>query len=219
MRPVVRPNEEPPSLAKNARRWTRELLRAIEEDSNSKNTKNLYRRYNKSDVKESLYDMYSGYCCYCEADYRHVSFPRIEHRKPKRQFPESTFEWENLHFCCEICNNAKGDEWNEGAPILDAASDPIEKHLTYKDIEGLGCPYRVPLTDRGETTITHADLNRDDLLNGRDKLARRIQNILLEAYLAGDSFSLKQAVDMLTRLSDGEFGSLFRWYSARISPS
>ena len=124
-------------------------------------------------VKKALNDMYNGYCCYCEGKTGKVDYPHIEHRKPRKPFPEDTYDWDNLHLSCVICNTEKGKKWNEIYPILDAVRDiPLSEHFSY-NIDDAGI-YVIPRTNRGKTTRQHTDLNRDKLLAVRAKLCSKI---------------------------------------------
>ena len=118
-----------------------------------------FGKYKQADIREALRKMYRGLCCYCEGRIGDVSFDHIEHRKPKSKFPKDTFNWDNLHLACQQCNTAKGNKWTGTAPILDAVLDnPIAEHLTYQaSATGLR---RWPISDRGTTTVEHADLDR-----------------------------------------------------------
>src|SRR2546421_12542276 len=116
---------KPESLRRKAKAWTRELLVAVrrEKETGEKVSGKLLDRYNKEDVREALKRMYGDLCCYCEARIGVVAYAQIEHRKPKRRFPQHTFDWDNLHQACPRCNTAKGDKWDNDAPILDAVTD------------------------------------------------------------------------------------------------
>src|SRR5439155_20909400 len=108
---------------------------------------------------------------YCEAQIGVVAFDHIEHRKPKRRFPRNCFDWRNLHLGCPKCNQAKGEKWVATNPILDSVVDvPIQNHLTYEFREATGVVRRAK-TPQGETTVNHADLNRDKLCEARRQIA------------------------------------------------
>jgi hypothetical protein len=161
MRNVQR-DDMPDSLVQNANKWRAQLLREIRACYRTGRTvsASFFDRYRQPDVRQALRKMYRGLCCYCEGRIGDVSFDHIEHHKPKIKFPQDTFNWDNLHLACEKCNTAKGNKWSETAPILDAVFDnPLADHLTYRESEtGLR---RWPMSDRGTTTVEHADLDRD----------------------------------------------------------
>ena len=213
MRQVVRP-PKPSSLQKNASRWRKRLLEELQKDPRSSRVKQLYRKYNQGDVKEALTRMYARYCCYCEGPFGAVTFARIEHRQPKREFPRKTFEWKNLHCSCEPCNNAKGEKWAPRTPILDAAVDKIDDHMSYVVTDPLIGPHRMARTARGKTTIAHGDLNRDTLVEEREKVMRKVTHTLLEimkTYIDGDIFQAKAAHESIRKLTTLEYGSLVAW--------
>jgi hypothetical protein len=163
--------------------------------------------------------MYGGRCCYCEAQIGIVSYEHIEHRKPKDRslFPECTFDWENLHLACQKCNVAKGNKWNSAAPILDAVLDiPITDHLTYEE-SGVGLR-RLALTERGDTTVEHADLDRD----GFDGLPGARARILLEAMKtirtinsglrqSGQNVKIAHLKRELSLKANEDFGTVVTW--------
>lgn len=136
MRNVLR-GPKPKSLVDNSAIWTEELLSAIKdcEEKGKKVPERFYNKYDREDVRDALETMYGRRCCYCEAPVKVVTKGQIEHRKPKRgvhAFPESTFDWDNLHLVCPDCNSAKGSKWNPTDEILDAASKvPISDNLSY----------------------------------------------------------------------------------------
>ncbi len=178
MRNILR-RPEPQSLRENGAQWRQELLDELAkgDQADKDRLKLLYRKYAQADVKKTLDSMYNKRCCYCESNIRVVSTPHIEHRKPKDKdkFPELTFDWDNLHLACQICNQKKGSRWDVARPILDAVHDvPISKHLTYRSC------HRYPKTGRGKTTREHADLNRTELQDAREDLFRQAFGLIEE---------------------------------------
>jgi len=166
----VRRLNTPYSLVNNVNRWTQQLLEEIRKEGGriSKVSDDFFNKYKKNDVKRTLERMYNGLCCYCESRVGVVEYGHIEHRKPKRRFPESTYDWKNMHLSCTFCNTHKGSKYNRKNPILDAVEDSISDHLTYDyDEDGIA---RYPLTGRGEITIDHVDLNREKLVLERLKV-------------------------------------------------
>lgn len=220
MKKAIRP-DVPKTLRKNASKWRKELLDAIKEESAGGNPipDKLYKRYAHASIREALQKMYSDRCCYCEAPIKVVSSDHIEHRMPKAKmcFPEHTFDWDNLHLACSKCNGAKSNKWNHDEPILDAAVDKIEDHLDYKE-GGLGL-YRWPKTLRGETTISHADLDREPLLNARTSVYLSalcaIREINEEYTSSPKSPTLAAGVRQLQAKAVGDFGSVME-YAMRV---
>lgn len=207
MRNVIRHNK-PPSLCRNATRWRKELLAALSSTKQDRELINRrFNRYKKKDIRIALENMYDGLCCYCEAKIAPVAFGDIEHRRPKKLHPKYTFDWDNLHLACSVCNTCKKVEWDDKDPILDSVQDIISDHLSY---EGTG-EIRLALTSRGETTIEHACLNRQGLIEARTEIAREIQ--LLISVLKCDleaSVAKKLRAELKIKAS-GKYGSLVSW--------
>lgn len=203
---------KPPSLRKNAAKWKRELLSALAAKKiDRRRLDRLFSRYNCDDVRDALDQMYEHLCCYCEAFIGAVAFEHIEHRRPKAEFPAHTFEWDNLHLGCPICNQAKGNKWNRTAQILDStAADQIEDHLTYKLRDALGCA-RWPISQRGRTTIDHANLNRPKLCRVRTQVAHGVLGLIGEINGAPSSPSVSVIRRELSEKTAGQFGSLVKW--------
>ena len=210
---------KPIDLIDNAELWTAELMDAVEVYRNTGKSvpPNLQERYRKTSIKDALKHMYSdqednNFCCYCENEIDIVDYPHIEHRKPKAPdfFPESTYEWENLHLACTKCNTKKSNQWNNDSQILDAVNDvPVSQHLIYRnEVNGV---YRFGLTDRGNTTIDHTDLNRKKLLKARQKIYLDILNAIKEIVRLKNDPRVKTCKDILRNKAKGQFGSLIQW--------
>lgn len=174
MRRVIR-SRKPDSLKNNAEQWTEDLLNEIaSKGSYAKAEDRFKNRYRQEDIKNTLERMYTRHCCYCESIIGVSIYGKIEHLRPKSlpEFYRYTFEWENLHWCCEICNTGyKRARWNFQYPILDPAKDEIEKYIRlnlttgeYEEIEG---------DRRARTTILHTGMNRDELVKARRRIVIR----------------------------------------------
>ena len=146
--------------------------------------------------------MYLSLCCYCESKTETTGFGQIEHRLPKKHFPEKTYDWKNLHWSCFRCNHTKGDFFDKADPVLDSAEDDISEHLAYNGYK------RVFSTRRGENTISATDLNRRDLTLERKKLLNSISAIL-DLVLSGEISRKKAKVVFLylKEFQEGQYGS------------
>ena len=213
--------ETPEVLKRNAYRWTEELLAAIEiaKNENAKVRESLWTRYNHKEVRDCLVMMYSGLCCYCESRIGDVAWEHIEHRKPKKRFPASTFSWDNLHLACPKCNMAKSDKWNSDFEILDAAIDhPISDHLGYK----IRSPdvIREPITDRGAITVEHADLNRRELMQTRLAVFvaafNTVKEVRAKERAEGESPKVRVSKRELKRLFTTEHGSVIEFVASSM---
>ncbi len=206
----------PASLAKNADRWTKELLAEVARaaSSDERVPESFYNKYNKQDVRDALSIMYGRRCCYCEASVAVVTKGHIEHRRPKRgrsAFPEHTYDWDNLHLACPECNQAKREKWDAAHAILDAVHDkPITRHLSY-DVNAEGV-WRKALSKRGGTTESHAKLNRDDLVkHARVRIVLATWGILDTIKRLGKSPRARVTKLTLAAMKEGDYGSLVGW--------
>lgn len=109
----------PVVLTRNASRWLAELKTAIQ-GGNKKEINSKKSRYNHPDIKTAVSNETYGKCAYCEADVEAVSHGDIEHIYPKSLDIEKTFQWENLGFACQKCNQNKSNK----DPFLEHIIDP-----------------------------------------------------------------------------------------------
>ena len=215
MRNVTR-TAKPGSLKRNATRWKKQLLDEIKKCKPGETVEDKhFDRYRNDDVKAALKTMYGERCCYCEVNITNITWEHIEHRKPKAigLFPNLTFTWSNLHLACPKCNNAKSDQWDNANPILDAVKDAINDHLTY-ELSGVGL-LRWHKSSRGDTTIIHADLDRENLPITRLKLFAKLLKAIegLNSALGEgvDILDLRAKARKLNLESRDDFGSVVSW--------
>ena len=154
-----------------------------------------------------------SYCCYCESIINDISYEQIEHRIPKRktldEYPKRTFDWKNLHLACPKCNGHKANQYDENEPILDPAVDNIELHLGYK-LAPKGV-YRETITQRGITTVEHADLDRSPLLKRRLKVWLAVEKTIEEIQKLGSDPRAYTAKKALRDMCCEEDGSLIKY--------
>lgn len=132
MKKINRTNA-PLSLQQNGNQWTMELLQEIKSKGMYNAVADSYKnKYRQPDVQLALEAMYFEKCCYCEQTIGAESYEHIEHLRPKSNsnFHHLTFEWSNLHWCCQKCNMAKGAKWDVTNPILDPTVDEPQQHVT-----------------------------------------------------------------------------------------
>ena len=126
--------------------------------------------YRHPDVKASIVAETAGKCAYCEGKMTHVYWGDVEHLRPQAHFPELSLVYDNLTLACAICNNKKGNYFNEDAPILNPYEDNPEEHLV-----GLGAIVWHRHASRiGQRTIDLLDLNRDGLNERRHECIQRL---------------------------------------------
>jgi len=161
--------EEPDKLREKKAEWTQRYLELIESGSDSKDR---YPRgkYNHREIKAALKEMYGACCCYCEGNVDPTSSQQVEHYRPKSKFPDLTFEWSNLHYCCPKCNISKSDKWDEENPILNPVDDVPEEHLFFDK-------YFVVFDKadiRAKNTVEQVGLNRDGLIEYRASILKKV---------------------------------------------
>ena len=138
------------------------------------------------------------------------SFGHIEHRKPKRKFPKYAFNWDNLHWVCGKCNNAKSDKWDTKNPILDPTTDTEIIPTHFRLVLGLETIKFDSETDSGKTTIDHADLNRLDLAKARRKVcnfALALKNTLEEGKESLSDINIENLKNLINEMRAEEYGS------------
>ena len=82
-----------------------------------KNFKFDSKIYGHTTVKKGLIKAQHDKCCFCESKVSHISYGDVEHFRPKggvRQTPKGplgkpgyywlAYEWSNLFFSCQLCN-------------------------------------------------------------------------------------------------------------------
>ncbi|ORM63348.1 hypothetical protein PRCB_09945 [Pantoea rodasii] len=63
-------------------------------------------------VRTALLEMTQHHCAFCDGFIGSESRETLEHFKPKSQFPESAFDWENLFPCCDMCQSQKREKYH-----------------------------------------------------------------------------------------------------------
>ena len=139
------------------------------------------KKYNRPDVKKQLRRETHDKCAYCESRVTVVAHGDIEHVTPKSIEPELTFEWSNLTFACQICNQQKLGKTG--------ISDPYQD--TVYDFAFYASPLLAGRTEQARLTINELTLNRVNLIG--DRLGHlKMLNISLEAIENASSDRLRQ---------------------------
>jgi uncharacterized protein (TIGR02646 family) len=181
--------------------------------------------YGHADVKAALRLAQHDKCCFCESKVTHIAFGDVEHFRPKaafRQRPSGpllrpgyywlAYEWTNLFFCCQLCNQrfkqnlfplrhsrrrarSHRDDIAAEEPLFLNPEEDNSRHVRFRDeyVES------VRNSRRGAVTIDALGLNRKELilerrnhlglvmalLNGRE----RLQLAIKRAEVKGESVS------------------------------
>lgn len=175
---------KPRVLINNATSWTSDLMAYVK--SGMAVPKSIQDRYNNSEIKATLTLETSGKCMYCEGVIGAVSYPHIEHFRPKKLYPERTFEWENLGLGCQICNTNKNDVFDENLPYINPYYENPEDYFIF-----LGTMIKQkPGCARGENMINQLKLNRGELMEQRKAAIDNVSQ-LVERYVAATDPSIK----------------------------
>lgn len=199
---------KPGTLQKNEARWLNNLRTAINElqqvESNHQATKqdikraqskveNARNRYQHPEIKNSLVEMFHGKCAYCESKIGHVAYGDIEHFYPKGSYIDKTFDWNNLLFSCQICNNPrhKGTKFpldGNGNPLLIDPTDGVTDatvHLRFDWNPKTQLASIYGRDNRGREVERTFDLNgqngRKELIKHRSKYVKTLLLVLRAA--------------------------------------
>lgn len=158
-------HDKPEVLQVNADRWKQEYLSALQQRTMGGISGALPNRYTHAQIRNALALETSKKCAYCESSIDQVSYPHVEHIRPKSKFPELVVEWGNLTVGCEQCNTHKGDYYNEIEPILNPYEDEPGEHLIFA-----GSMVRQrPGDELGERSILRLKLYRAALTAAREE--------------------------------------------------
>lgn len=218
-------SSKPKILQKNATKWLVKLKKAHTEyqmllgDPNAKEAdikkakkrfEDAQNKYRHTQIKDALdKSMFNGKCAYCESKITHVTYGAIEHFFPKSVYVDLTFEWSNLLFSCDRCNDANHKGTNfpldaNGDPLLidptDGKTDP-NAHLEFvwDDVARIASVYG--RDQRGKAVETIFDLNgvngRKELIAHRSRYIKSLFALLPFAKLGDKEViaSLREACD------------------------
>lgn len=172
-----------------------EKQKAIQYFEGNMGQKVTFEIYGHNTVKSTLKQLFHNKCAYCESIVTHVSYPHVEHWRPKGGVAgESSHngyywlasEWSNLLLACSVCNGAshKGNHFpiargssyafrsNQDLaierPLLinPCLETNLSLHLSYRKKGGVQ-----GITVEGKKSIEVYGLNRHDLLVERKKFA------------------------------------------------
>lgn len=157
---------EPIILRENFQIWTQEYIDAVRDGLELK----PFERWRRREIKQVLGDEVAGKCAYCEGFVEDVSYPHVEHIRPKDKRPELAHYWSNLTSACSVCNAKKGNYDSDEFQLINPYVDEVETFVV-----PLGALVDwVPGSGRGEITVKRLDLNRYELVMSR---VRRIGSV------------------------------------------
>ena len=146
-------------LAANAEAWTALYIAAVTAKAKPP------EKWRDQQIVNILAEETFKKCAYCESVISHVSYPHVEHIRPKSARPDLVLEWTNLTLSCPKCNITKGDYYDETAPLAHPYEHKVEEHITFRG------PMVVarPGSDIGIRSLTRLGLKRPELFAERAK--------------------------------------------------
>lgn len=128
-----------------------------------------------------LKTMTQNHCSFCDGfPLGTESRDTVEHFRPKSLFPELAYEWENLFLCCDVCQSAKLEKFDELLLKPDEVEYAFYRYFmnNYKTGEILPNP-KASETDRlrADKTIALYDLNAEERCQSRLRTARVYQKV------------------------------------------
>ena len=160
-----------------------------------KNFKFYSNIYGDKTVKKALIKAQNDKCCFCESKCTHISYGDVEHFRPKGGFKQSpngplgkpgyywlAYEWSNLFFSCQLCNQrfkknlfplknpgdraiSHNDDINAEKPMFISPAENPEQFISFRE----EVAYAVKDNPRGKATIEELGLNRVKLSDMRKK--------------------------------------------------
>ena len=144
----------PQFLKENYKIWGKEYKRT---------SRFRWKKYKK--VLQALKEASHNHCSFCDGYPIGGTAREIEHFRPRESFPLLAFVWENLFYCCSLCNKKKGRRFSRKLLKPDKAEYSFEKFFIYSYANGIISPNprcSVEDKERAETTIEFYGLNDYD---------------------------------------------------------
>jgi len=121
-------------------------------------------------------------CMYCSGS----ESAQVEHYRPKATHPDLAFVWENLLWSCGICNQIKGNRFNEDVQPVNPVDDDVWNYFFIDQFGNLSPrwnPIENSLDSRAVETIKLHALDRQALQESRqerlDDLRSQARNTLV----------------------------------------
>ena len=149
--------------------------------------------YAHKTVKAALRKIQHDKCCFCESKVTHISYGDVEHFRPKAGVRQRSgaplerpgyywlaYEWSNLFFSCQLCNQrykenlfplkkpldrakSHNDNIDIEKPIFINPNEDVEKYISFRE----EVIFAIDDNLRGKATIKALGLDRDELNNMR----------------------------------------------------
>ncbi len=166
MRKQTRP-PAPPQFDEKSDQWTKQWLNLRANNPNGFSWYIVDGLTARQWALPALYFMNQGHCSFCDTfPLADRSKTPVEHFRPKSRdvFAHLAFEWTNLYFCCEFCQGAKRELWEDGLIAPDEVDYSFHRYFKFDFTNGAIAPNpRAPIADqiRAESTIRLYDLDSE----------------------------------------------------------
>lgn len=172
------------------------IARFIQQPEAHRQQRLRFRILSKTDVFPAVLQLFAEKCAYCETPVMPVD-EGIDHFRPRTSVAEDprhpgywwlANSWDNIFLACKACNAAKanrfpledekrrafiaGGEYDEQPLLINPTVDNPADHFVYDD-QG----YVAGATLRGRTTIALLRLNRDALVEARQRAVMEIKSL------------------------------------------
>jgi len=100
----------------------------------------------------------------------------VEHFRPKIRFPDLSYSWGNLYYCCNACQNSKLERWDDALLCPDHTEYERVKYFEFDFTTGEIKPNALASADdqqRADLTIDHYGLNSTARQRNRQLISRR----------------------------------------------
>lgn len=182
--------------------------------------------YAAPEVKSALLAAQHNKCAFCESLVRHVSYGAVEHYRPKAGYKQRksdslkrpgyywlAYEWDNLFFCCQLCNEQfKQNHFplSDGNRRARCHTDPISdevplllhptrtnltSHIEFREERAVG------RTNEGKTTVRVLGLNRPELKEARARRLRSLRALVRVRELLRDRIAVAPTAKLRAELA------------------
>ncbi len=191
---VNKPKLAPKTLRTKGKKKTLANCKSYTQDSKAYDTDTKKfdfdsKIYGHKTVKAALRKAQHDKCCFCESKVTHISYGDVEHFRPKAGVKQRTgvpmekpgyywlaYEWSNLFFSCQLCNQryketlfplikqgdrakSHNDVINLEKPLFINPTEDVEKFISFRE----EVIFAIGDKPRGKATIKALGLDRDEL--------------------------------------------------------
>lgn len=194
--------------------------------------------YGHKTVKAALTKTQHDKCCFCESKVTHISYGDVEHFRPKAGVRQRSgaplerpgyywlaYEWSNLFFSCQLCNQrykeslfplikqgdrakSHNDVINLEKPLFINPTEDVEKFISFRS----EVIFAIDGKPRGKATIKALGLDRDELNDMRKDCYDKLELIYELANLKPPVPQSKNAKALINRSiqSSSQYASMIR---------